>query len=666
MRSLFHRAPWSGLLLLTAGLPAITSAQGSPSAPHPITMADIAAWKSIRGGMLSHDGQWFAYTVAPNEGDAEAIVRQTTAGGTVHRFPIGEAPAAAGGPGAGGPGGGSSGLLLSGDGKWAAMLVYPKAAEQKRLRQQRRPVHASALVVNLTTGTQRTFERVRRMALSGDQPGWIALQLAGPDAPAGGAGGGGGGGPAPGAPGMGGNPLGGGSARVEGTDLLLVELGGTAVYNIGNVADFAFDDTGAWLAYVIDAREMAGNGVQLRELRSGAMQVVDGGKALYRRLAWSDTAHALAFLKGTADSAGTDTTWSAIGMAGVGSAAPRRATVGTGAPMPTGMEISPDRAPRWTETLDGLVVGVRVASAPVPKSELIEDDEKPTLILWHHKDPRLQSMQLVQEQADRGFSFLAVYRPATNTLVQLTDATVRTGTLGGRDALLLGSDNSAYERQSNLDGIQRRDLYVVNSRTGEKALVKREARANAQLSPDGRMVVYWDDGHWQAYDVATRVTTAITKGAPVSFVDTEDDHNVDRPPTQFLGFSRDSRYVLLQDNYDIWRVALPGSGAAAAAGGKAAPFLNLTGNGRSERIRYSRRIVTDPREKGVDLTQPMYVVAMQHRTKKEAVVRLDPGKAGAVVVSGWRDARMTPMKAKDAEVWVSSIQTSARFPIGGA
>jgi len=197
-------------------------------------------------------------------------------------------------------------------------LVYPKAAEQKRLRQQRRPVVSKALVVNLATGDKREFDRVRRVAFGGDTPQWLAMQAFGPDAPAGGGGAGGAGGPAPGAPGMGGNPLGGGGGRVEGTDMLLYELGTSALFNVGNVADFAFDNKGRWLAYAIDAREQAGNGVQLRELATGVVKSIDAGKALYRRLAWSDTLNALAFVKGTADSAATDTAWTAVGVSRVG------------------------------------------------------------------------------------------------------------------------------------------------------------------------------------------------------------------------------------------------------------------------------------------------------------------------------------------------------------
>jgi hypothetical protein len=139
--------------------------------------------------------------------------------------------------------------------------------------------------------------------------------------------------------------------------------------------------------------------VQLRDLATGVVKSLDAGKAFFRRLAWSDTAASLAYLKGTADSAGTDTTWTASGVSRVGAPTQRAVSVGAGTTvaLPDGMEVSPDRTPRWLEAQDALLIGLRVAAPPVPKAEQLEDDERPTLILWHHKDARLQSMQLVQE-----------------------------------------------------------------------------------------------------------------------------------------------------------------------------------------------------------------------------------------------------------------------------
>ena len=51
----------------------------APAAPAPAALkqldpADLAFWKNIRYTALSNDGQWFAYQLTPNEGDAEVVV----------------------------------------------------------------------------------------------------------------------------------------------------------------------------------------------------------------------------------------------------------------------------------------------------------------------------------------------------------------------------------------------------------------------------------------------------------------------------------------------------------------------------------------------------------------------------------------------------------------
>ena len=63
-----------------------------------LELADIIAWKTISATTVSHDGQWFGYRLAPGEGDAQVVLRQTT-GDREMKFDIGEPPAAQGGGG---------------------------------------------------------------------------------------------------------------------------------------------------------------------------------------------------------------------------------------------------------------------------------------------------------------------------------------------------------------------------------------------------------------------------------------------------------------------------------------------------------------------------------------------------------------------------------------
>src|SRR4051794_17542364 len=161
------------VLVAASGLaqqPQTSTAATSPRAVggKQLTPADLKAWKTIRTPVVSNDGKWFAYVLAPNEGDATVVVRQTAEGATEQRFPVGELPAPAGNPFGGGPA--ASTLAISGDSKYVAFTVYPMQREARRLRQQRRPVQNKVVVVNLASGQKTEFDKIRRFAFSGDKP----------------------------------------------------------------------------------------------------------------------------------------------------------------------------------------------------------------------------------------------------------------------------------------------------------------------------------------------------------------------------------------------------------------------------------------------------------------------------------------------------------------
>src|ERR1043166_4045358 len=98
---LVHAAPTALLITYASILGAQGAASGASAKPtKQMSPADLKAWKNIRQAVLSNDGKWFAYVLAPNEGDASLIVR-SIADGKETKYPIGDA--SAGGGGRGGP-----------------------------------------------------------------------------------------------------------------------------------------------------------------------------------------------------------------------------------------------------------------------------------------------------------------------------------------------------------------------------------------------------------------------------------------------------------------------------------------------------------------------------------------------------------------------------------
>lgn len=634
-------------LAVSLAFPIALSAQGTmpaaqqTAARRDFTPADLDAWKSVRDAQLSNDGHWFAYQFAPNEGDAEVVLRSVDRDGGETHIPIGDAPAAR-------PGFGSAAttaVQFSGDGKWLAVTVYPTRAEARRLRKDHKPAHNALVIVNTATGAQRRFDQVRRFGFAGDHPAYVAIYAYPSEPPQAS--------PAAGAStpsrdsGLpGGTPAPMPIERVEPADLLVYQLGTQRVLTIGSVADFGVDHSGNWLAYTVEGRDPQGNGVQVRDLRTGTVRLLDSQRALYRRMAWSDTLPQLAVLRGVVDSVAKDTAYSVVGFLGFGtrgdSVKETTLTLAGRADAPTGMRVSPDRTPRWTERGDGMLFGLRERT-PVASKDSIPEEDQAHLIVWNWQDPRLQSEQIVQAHADRTFSYAAAYWPASNRVVALSDSTLRDVTMLPHDSWAWGVDGRADQRRGNLEGLPRVDYYVVDPHTGAHRIAVKDVRSGETLaSPDGRKVLYFADGDFHVIDVATLATRNITTGAPVAFWNTEDDHNVVKPATRPIGWSSDGSAVLLTDNWDVWKVPVAGG----------AP-VNLTRTGRAEKIRYQRRIVIDPRETGIDLRQPLYLTMYGERTKRGGLARVDALHGGATTMI-FDDAEFSPVRARDADVWVTT------------
>ncbi|HUF22553.1 MAG TPA: prolyl oligopeptidase family serine peptidase [Vicinamibacterales bacterium] len=646
-----------------AQAPAADTQPAANGAPKTIELDDILAWKGLGAATLSNNGQWIAYRVSPLQGDSEVIIRNT-ANDTEYKVAVGE--------GFGGA------TVFSDDSAYAAVSTTMTRKAAQAARRARRPIQTGVTIIKLADGTKTEVAKIRRFAFSGETPGWIALHRYGADAAAGGPALPAAGGPAvPPPPGGRGAGPAAPSSRPRGTDLILRDLATGDELSLGNVADFQFDKSGRWLAYTIDAADQAGNGLQLRDMTAGTVRVLDSGKAWYERPTWTEKGDALAVLKGREDRAYRDRLHSVVGFTGFSAnAAPTKVTFdpSTDKSFPAGMTISPNRSPSWTDDLDALIFGIHelrksdrpsrpepaegedapAAPATPPAAPPAADDnadEKPNLVIWHWKDPRLQSQQEVQQNADRNYSYVSIYYPATQKFIRLADDELRTVNIAPKDKWAVGYDVREYQRMGNLDGRQFRDVYTVNLATGERKLALRKNRWIYGPSPDGTKVLFYQDKHFHVLDLTNGQTRNITASVPANFVNIESDVNVVDPPRNPWGFSSDSRFVVLNDGFDVWQVPV--------AQGTA---VNLTVNGTRDGIRHRTRFSLDPDERGIDLSKPLYVDVYGEWTKKQGFGRIDPGKPGVKNLT-WDDAMHGRlMKARKADVIVYSRETRAETP----
>lgn len=666
-----------------------------------ITPADIKAWNSIRQTALSNDGKWFAYVIAPSEGDATLILRGTAKDAAETRIPVGD-------------GGGS--ISISDDSKWLGYIVAPpRPPEGQRGRGGRGAARGAGaggqgaaapdstrnklVLMNIATGEKKAFERIRRFLFAGEKPAWIAMQgyppSGGGQAAAGATGGRGGG------RGGRGGFAGAASTTQDGgdADVLLYEIATGQLVNIGRVGQYAFSDDGAWLAYTRDVADEIGNAVELRNMKTAAVRSLESDRVLYRHLAWVDSSAVLSVMRGRVDREKRDTVFSIEAFSAFGPNGPSKTLLfdpAGRADFPDGWKLASERAPNYADDMSAVYFGIREttqpeaatsggrAGAPGMGGTINQAQGRggaaadtaadlPSLILWNAKDPRLQSQQMVQEAQDRAFNYLAEYRFGDDRFVRLADDTVRSVTVTPGDRYAYGTDNQPYQWRASFSGRNYIDFYTVDLKTGAHKLLKKEYPAGGGFgggmlaSPDGRKLLYWaPDGNYWVLDLATGDTVNITKGVPTSFVDTEDDHNNLYPPSiSPVGWAKDGSAVLLNDNWDVWLVSVkPGT-----------PAVNLTGNGRKDQVRYQRlydfenaggggrggRGGGGGRSEGIDISKPLYFATYGEWTKNEGLARVDAKKPGATSLFS-DDARFSITKASDANTYMYTRQTFTEYP----
>jgi dipeptidyl aminopeptidase/acylaminoacyl peptidase len=636
------------LIALLAPTYAVDTKPDSTKTPRPIELQDILAWKNITSTALSNNGDWFAYQVAPNKGDSEIIIKQTK-GDSTYKFSIGEKS--------------RSSIKFSEDSKWVAFYIYPTEKEKKKLKKLKKKSYNKAALVELATGEKVEFENVKRFSFSNENPNWLILHKYQPESQTK------------------------DKDKWSGSDLILHELIPKKQFNIGNVSEFSLDKKGRWLAWIIDAQGLGGNGVQLRILKTGIVKSLDNDTTVYKGLNWTEEGTGLAVLKGRNDKKYEDKLYSLVGFKNFDKKSTTKVTYDPSEDetFPDSMTISPNRNPLWTDELNGILFGIHEvklkedknekAKEKVEKKEETEIDSTkaeadstkkskkkkpkikpdkediPELVIWHWKDKRMQSMQQVQEKRDKNFSYLCIYRVDKKKFIRLANDNLKRVSAAPKHKFAIGFDNSEYELAGNLEGRRYQDIYVFDLKTGERKLALKKSRWYNGPSPDGTHFLFYEKGDYYTYDMRAGQKYNITKNVATSFIDKERDLNIIDPPIRPVGWAKDGVSVLLYDNWDVWNVPVHGGN------GK-----NLTVDGKEKKIRYRRRFRLDPEEKGIDLKKPVYFGTYGEWTKKAGFARVDKGKPGAKMLL-WHDAGFSRLlKAKHENVFLYTKETNKDYP----
>jgi hypothetical protein len=641
-----------------------------------LTQADWDKWKSIQNPALSSDGKWATYSLVPQVGDGEQIIR-STAGTTEYHVPrgyLGRPNNVPGGlrPGRGGgtpeddpAGPGVTPGLFTADGKFLVVQTYPVQAEfDKAGRRATALANRSDLaIVNLADGKVTMIPRVRRFSLPSANGAWLAYvpedsATAGDSSAAGragaanaGRGGRGGGGAA-------------GARRTYGNPLVLRNLGTGAEERLADVQQFVFDDSARVMGYTVVSREAGKDGVYLRNMSAGTATPLLTGTGDYRGLVFDRSTSQVAFLTNRDDFGKPKAPWTLF-YGSLKNPGPATAAVAPAA-IPQGMRLSEGAAVSFTKAGNAIAFGIApVLADSVPSDSLVG---KAVFDLWHYKDPQLQPTQRINAVRDRNRSHQSLWYPATKKMVTLAVDSLPNVTISDDARVVLGTSRERYNIES-MWGDGATDVYLMDGTTGVAKVVRERITGNAQLSPESKYVALFDKGHWYTYNVATGRTTNVTsavKGA--SFA----NETTDTPSTPgswgIAGWTKGDNAMLVYDRFDLWQIDPAGVKPAVmvtdSVGRKNHLTLRLVRlSGAARGGRGGGRGAAADSSSSYEPDAPLFFHAMNEETKQAGFYRDQLGVAKAPEPVVMADVAWgTPIVAKNSDQLLITKGTFVDFP----
>jgi hypothetical protein len=523
-------------------------------AKRPLHHRDYDPWKTISGQVLSHDGKFLAYSLFPEEGDGQIVVRNIATGkeardnaGSLPPAPDTqnfEAPAE-------GPGGGGRGarLAFTGDGKFLISTAFAKKADTDQAKKDKKRADEmpkpSLLIFDLTAMTSSRVADVASFQVPENGPSVLAY-LKGAKA-----------GAAPAAAaenndgedqgrGRGGRGGGGGRAK-NGSDLVVRDLRVQAVKErtFEDVTEYSMSKDGQTLAYTVASKKEESNGAYaVVPGTDGSPVALLAGKGRYSKLTWDFMQKQLAFLSDRDDVAVKPPKYKVYLWDRTSPAATELVSESTPgfrsgyAIFERGtMNFSRDGSRLFLSAAPVSTVAMAESETPVSTATPGPNEEKVVADLWRWNDDYIQPMQKVRAAQERARSYRAVIHLADKKFVQLADPTMIGLTPDDDGRYAIGMDDRALRHMVDYDGTYN-DLYLVDTVTGDRKMILPQVRGGGgggrggggvQFSPDGKYLLAFKDKQWWSIHVPDGKMTDLTGKTNAVFFNEEHD-TPDTPP----------------------------------------------------------------------------------------------------------------------------------------
>lgn len=588
-------------------------------------------WKLVRNHLLSNDGQWGAYSINPQAGDGKLVFFQTSNGRKIE-IERGHTPS------------------FTADGRWAVARVKPHFADTRKAKIDKKKdfdlPQDSLAIVDLRKGTVVLIPEVISYAVGKEGGDWVAYlscdtTLITPKAL---------------------------KDKEAGRPLVVRHLPTGTSKTLRWAKDYVFSEDGTRLGVTLKHHESdstAIDGLGMIALPDTSFVLLDRGRRHYGRPVFSWQADRLASIVSN-DSADSGTRTSTLLLADLTQ------------PHATPAEYNPRHYPhgrvnlaiphaadslrqdslmaRWREanrrqemqafklnqystpqfSLDGKRIIVGIAPSIAPNDTTIVDFEQPELDIWRWDAPLTPPQELKEADKLRKHTFPIVIDLADGSERLITSNPLATvegpWRWNGRWALVHDPSEAIVSHQWDYYAPEEVSLFDITD--GTSLPIGKVYKETAELSPEGKFVVWFDDKDWFTFDPATGETHNLTKGIDVTFWDETDDHPMVPQPYGLAGWSAADKDLLVYDRFDIWSLD--------PTGGRA-PFNLTRGEGRkaNRKLRW-RNAVADRRF--ISPGETMLIEVFDYADKRNGLAELKFGSGKTPVLKTLEERSFTQIR----------------------
>lgn len=637
IRSTFPRIIFSILIFVTS----LSAIHAQEVERRPLDHSVYDHWNRITGSMLSADGRWAAYTLAPQDGGDVTLMVKSLRSDAEFRIVQGSA------------------ARFTADSRYLICLIRPTEeendqAEEEERKPDERP-KSQLGILDLREGRIERIERVKSFRIPEDEGRWIAYLKEKP---------------------IESDESEEGGAEEEqqepqqaegeasdkkkekspGTDLILRNHNNGEETSFEWVTDYTFSKDGATLVVVTSTLPGDEDGIYAITTRSGDRTSMLTGDGNYRGVTISEEGERVAFLTDRDDFEADEAAWILYQWGRGTGEATVAASAGT-AGIPSGWLISQYGSVSFSENGERLFFGTAPPLEKVPEMEEDSEESEVVLDIWHWQDTRLQPQQLLEADRDRRRNFQAVIHLDDGHIAQLANEEVPRVSVGSNGSAPLGlaSTSVPYENPISWENPSLSDVYLVDIGTGERELVMEGIQARVSMSPGGKYLVWWDyrRQNWYAMDIENRKEIELSAGIPWPVHN--EIHDTPMPASGWgnAGWTEDDGLFLIYDRYDIW---------ATDPTGQSSPRCITEEMGRNEEIRF-RYVQTDREADSIDPRSRVILSALDSSTKAAGFYRDRVQGSGAPEELLMDDFSFSnPTKADDADIFLLTRQSFTEFP----